>query len=58
MLKSAVAAANTAYDTFARATRQAVEMAESNVSAATSVTLKAASAANDSVKTSGKRKAA
>ena len=58
MLKSAVAAANTAYDTFARATRQAVEMAESNVSAATSVTMKAASAANDSVKTSGKRKAA
>ena len=29
MLKSAVAAANTAYDTFARATRQAVEMTES-----------------------------
>lgn len=57
MLKSAVAAANTAYDTFARATRQAVEMAESNVSAATSVTMKAASAANDSAKTS-KRKAA
>ena len=57
MLKSAVAAANTAYDTFARATRQAVEMAESNVSTATSVTMKAASAANDSVKAS-KRKAA
>ena len=57
MLKSAVAAANTAYDTFARATRQAVEMAESNVSTATSVTMKAASAANDSVKTS-KRKTA
>ena len=58
MLKSAVAAANTAYDTFARATRQAVEMAESNVSAATAVTMKAASAANDSVKSTGKRKAA
>ncbi len=57
MLKSAVAAANTAYDTFARATRQAVEMAESNVSTATSVTMKAASAASDSVKTS-KRKTA
>ena len=67
MLKSAVAAANTAYDTFARATRQAVEMAESNVSAATSATMKAglsvrpalrpSSAANDPVKTS-KRKAA
>ncbi len=58
MLKSAVAAANTAYDTFARATRQAVDMAESNVSTATSVTMKAASAANDSVKGSVKRKAA
>ena len=58
MLKSAVAAANTAYDTFARASRQAVEMAESNVSAATSVALKSASAANDTVKASAKRKAA
>lgn len=58
MLKSAVAAANTAYDTFARATRQAVEMAESNVASATSVTMKAASAANDSVKASSKRKSA
>ena len=48
MLKSAVAAANTAYDTFARAGRQAVAMAESNVSAATSAALKSASAANDS----------
>ena len=58
MLKSAVAAANTAYDTFARAGRQAVAMAESNVSAATSAALKSASAANDTVKTSAKRKAA
>jgi len=58
MLKGAVAAANTAYDTFARATRQAVEMAESNVSAATTVSMKAASAANDSVKSATKRKAA
>ena len=58
MLKSAVAAANTAYDTFARASRQAVAMAESNVSAATSAALKSASAANDTVKASAKRKAA
>ena len=58
MLKSAVAAANTAYDTFARAGRQAVAMAESNVSAATSATMRAASAANDTVKASAKRKAA
>lgn len=58
MLKSAVAVANTAYDTFARATRQAVEMAESNVSAATSATMKAASAANGAAKAPTKRKAA
>jgi len=58
MLKSAVAAANTAYDTFARATRQAVEVAESNVTAATSAALKNASAANDTVKAAVKRKAA
>jgi phasin family protein len=58
MLKSAVAAANTAYDTFARASRQAVAMAESNVSAATSAALKSTSAANDTVKASAKRKAA
>ena len=58
MLKSAVAAANTSYDTFARASRQAVAMAESNVSAATSAALKSASAANDTVKASAKRKAA
>jgi phasin family protein len=53
--KSAVAAANTAYDTFAKAARQAVEVAESNVAAATQATMKAA-AANDAVKT--KRRAA
>jgi phasin family protein len=57
VFKSAVAAANTAYDTFAKATKQAVELAESNVAAATSATMKAAAAANDTVKTS-KRKAA
>jgi len=54
--KSAVAAANTAYDTFAKATKQAVEVAESNIAAATSATMKAA-AANDTIKAS-KRKAA
>ena len=57
MFKSALAAANTAYDTFNKAARQAVEMAESNVAAATSATIKAANAANDSAK-STKRKAA
>ncbi len=57
-LKSAVAAANTAYDTFSKAAKQAVDFAESNVAAATSATMKAASAANDSVKAPAKRKAA
>lgn len=57
MFKSALAAANTAYDTFNKATKQAVEMAESNVAAATTATIKAASAANDSVK-APKRKSA
>jgi len=57
-LKSAVAAANTAYDTFTKAAKQAVDFAESNVAAATSATMKAAAAANDSVKAPAKRKAA
>jgi phasin family protein len=57
-LKSAVAAANTAYDTFTKAAKQAVDFAESNVAAATSATMKAAAAANDSAKTPAKRKAA
>jgi phasin family protein len=56
--KTALAAANTAYDTFSKATKQAVEIAESNIAAATSATVKAATAANDSVKVSAKRKAA
>jgi phasin family protein len=55
--KTAVAAVNTAYDTFSKAAKQAVEMAESNVVAATSATMKAANAATDSVK-GAKRKAA
>jgi hypothetical protein len=57
-LKSALAAANTAYDTFSKAAKQAVDFAESNVAAATSATMKAAAAANDSGKTPSKRKAA
>lgn len=55
--KSAVAAANTAYDTFSKAAKQAVDVVESNVAAATSATLKAASAANDAVKVKGKKAA-
>ena len=55
MVKSALAAANTAYDTFSKATKQAVDMAESNFSAATAATVKAA---NDAVKPVKGRKAA
>ncbi len=47
VFKSAMAAANTAYDTFNKATKQAVDMAESNFNAATTATVKAA---NDVVK--------
>ncbi len=42
VFKSAMAAANTAYDTFNKATKQAVDMAESNFNAATTATVKAA----------------
>ena len=55
MFKSALAAANTAYDTFNKATKQAVDMAESNLNAATAATVKAA---NDAVKPAKGRKAA
>jgi phasin family protein len=50
VLKSALAAANTAYDTFTKATKQAVDMAESNFSAATSATLKAVNEVDKPVK--------
>ncbi|MGH7887427.1 MAG: phasin family protein [Candidatus Binatia bacterium] len=58
VFKSAVAAANTAYDTFAKATKQAVDVAESNFAAATQATIKAAAAANDVARTPKNRKAA
>lgn len=54
--KTALAAANTAYDTFAKATKQAVEMTEANVAAATSATLKATAVTKDAVKQTSKRK--
>jgi phasin family protein len=54
MFKSALAAANTAYDTFSKATKQAVDMAESNFSAATAATVKAA---NDVVKPKARKAA-
>lgn len=55
LVKSAITAANTAYDSVSKATKQAVEMAEANVEAASKATLKAANAAASSAKT---RKAA
>lgn len=57
VFKSAVAAANTAYDTFSKAAKQAADLVESNVTAATSATMKAAAAANDAVKVKGKKAA-
>jgi len=57
MFKSAVAAANTAYDTLTKATKQAVELAETNIAAATSATIRAAAAANDAGKAKGRKAA-
>lgn len=57
MIKTAVAAANTAYDTFAKAAKQAVDVAESNFTAATQASLKAAAAANDAAKAKGRKAA-
>lgn len=57
MFKTAVAAANTAYDTFAKAAKQAVDVAESNFAAATQASLKAAAAANDAAKVKSRKAA-
>lgn len=53
-VKSAIAAANSAYDSIAKATKQAVELAEANVNAATTATVRAVGAAS----TTAKKKAA
>jgi phasin family protein len=57
LFKNAVAAANTAFDTAAKATRQATDWAESNFASATSATLNAAAAANDSAKPKSRKAA-
>lgn len=57
MLKNAVAAGNTAYDTFTKAAKQAVSVAESNIAAATQATLNATSAAGDAVRSAAKKAA-
>lgn len=45
LMKSALTAANSAYDSVSKATKQAVEMAEANMDAASKATTKAASSA-------------
>ena len=52
MIKSAVAAANSAYDSMNKAAKQAVEMAEANVAAATNAAVKTASNAANRAKKS------
>ncbi len=44
LMKSALTAANSAYDSVSKTTKQAVEMAEANVEAATKATIKASNA--------------
>lgn len=51
LVKSAIAAANSAYDSLNKAARQVVEMTESNVAAATNATLKTTAQAANSVRT-------
>ncbi|HUN94319.1 MAG TPA: phasin family protein [Burkholderiaceae bacterium] len=53
--KSAAAAANTAFDTFSKAAKQASDWAESNFAAAANATVSAAAAANDAVKAKTKK---
>lgn len=57
-VKSAIAAANSAYDTMTKAAKQVAEIAEANVAAATSATVKAVGAAAPKAAASAARKAA
>lgn len=50
MMKSALAAANSAYDSLSKATKQAVEMTEANVAAATNAAVKTASQAGNAAR--------
>lgn len=50
VMKSAISAANTTYETVHKATKQAVELAESNIAAATSAATKAAQATSRTAK--------
>lgn len=49
-VKSAIAAANSAYDTMSKAAKQVAEIAEANVAAATNATVKAVGAAQTKAK--------
>ena len=53
-VKSAIAAANSAYDSMSKAAKQVAEMTEANVAAATNATVKAV---NTTAKTAGKKAA-
>lgn len=55
VIKSAINAANTTYETVQKATKQAVEMAESNFNAATAAASKAAAQASRSAAASAKK---
>ena len=57
LFKTAVAAANTAFDTATKATRQATDWAESNFAAAATATINAAAAANDAAKAKSRKAA-
>jgi phasin family protein len=57
LFKSAVAAANTAFDTATKATRQATDWAESNFASAATATLNAAASANDAAKAKARKAA-
>ncbi|MGP1615989.1 MAG: TIGR01841 family phasin [Pollutimonas bauzanensis] len=55
LLKSSLATANSAYESVAKATRQAADAAESNITAATNATFKAASDAAEAAKSGAPR---
>jgi phasin family protein len=57
LIKNAMAASNTAYDTFTKAAKQAVSVAESNLAAATQATLNAGSAASEAARGASKKAA-
>ena len=56
-VKSALAAANSAYDSMSKAAKQVAEMTEANVAAATSATVKAVGASASATKSASKKAA-